>query len=163
MMEYTTPASYGSTVVNVGGLVRDGEIICAGSSNSAEHTETKADTVNDWPEPTAVKFNWSGKTKDGKEVTAELAGPLGDRLDRVDIMAEVPGFVKNIVAAAVGTKPYIYQACARQPADRELSKLIRILVLRERQIDPQDQDRRYRGARDGHYVFRGNLHLLVTG
>jgi hypothetical protein len=92
-----------------------------------------------------------------------LAGPLGDRLDRVDIMAEVPGFVKNIVAAAVGTKPYIYQACARQPADRELSKLIRILVLRERQIDPQDQDRRYRGARDGHYVFRGNLHLLVTG
>jgi len=109
MMEYTTPASYGSTVVNVGGLVRDGEIICAGSSNSAEHTETKADTVNDWPEPTAVKFNWSGKTKDGKEVTAELAGPLGDRLDRVDIMAEVPGFVKNIVAAAVGTKPYIYQ------------------------------------------------------
>jgi len=24
-------------------------------------------------------------------------------------MAEVPGFVKNIVAAAAGTKPYIYQ------------------------------------------------------
>jgi hypothetical protein len=26
-------------------------------------------------------------------------------------MAEVPGFVKTIVAAAAGTKPYIYQVC----------------------------------------------------
>lgn len=124
-MEYITPASYGSTVVNVGGIVRDDEIIFAGASNSAEHTESNADTENDWPEPKAVKYNWSGKTKDGKEVTAELAGPLGDKLDRVDVMAEVPGFVKNIVAAAVGTKPYIYQACARRSGDRELSKLIK--------------------------------------
>jgi len=111
MMEYVTPPSYGSTVVNVGGLARDGEIICAGSSNSAEHTEAKADAENDWPEPSAVKFDWSGKTKDDKEVTAELAGELGERMDRVDVMAEVPGFVKNIVAAAAGTKPYIYQVC----------------------------------------------------
>ena len=110
-MEYTTPPSYGSTVVNVGGITKDGEIICAGSSNSAMHTEVKGDPENDWPEPSAVKFNWTGKTKDGKDVTAEVSGSLGERLDRVDIMAEVPGFVKNIIAAAAGTKPYIYQVC----------------------------------------------------
>ncbi len=45
---------------------------------------------------------------DGKEFSAELAGPLGEP-DRVDVMAEVPGFVKAIVASAAGTRPYIYQ------------------------------------------------------
>ncbi|KAI9703866.1 MAG: putative cell survival pathways protein [Candelina mexicana] len=109
MMDYTTPPSYGSTVVNVGGLVRDGEIICAGSSNSATHTEVKGDPDNDWPEPASVKFQWSGTTKDGRPVSACLEGSLGQRLDRVDVMAEVPKFVKSIVGGVAGTKPYIYQ------------------------------------------------------
>jgi hypothetical protein len=109
MMEYTTPPSYGSTVVNVGGLIKDNEIITAGSSNSATHSKIKGDPENDWPEPEAVRFEWFGKTKDGKTVEAVLEGPLDTRLDRVDVMAEVPGFVKNIVAAAAGTRPYIYQ------------------------------------------------------
>lgn len=109
MMEYTTPPSYGSTVVNVGGIIKDGEIITAGSSNSATHTSVKGDPENDWPEPGAIKFVWSGKTKDGKTVEAVVEGPLDERLDRVDVMAEVPGFVKKIVAGAAGTKPYIYQ------------------------------------------------------
>ncbi|TAQ87548.1 hypothetical protein B7494_g4131 [Chlorociboria aeruginascens] len=109
MMEYSTPPSYGSTVVNVGGLIKDGEIITAGSSNSAVHSKVKGDEVNDWPEPEEVRFEWTGKTKDGKSVTAIIEGPLDERLDRVDVMAEVPGFVKVIVASAAGTKPYIYQ------------------------------------------------------
>ena len=109
MMEYTTPASYGTTVVNVGGLIRDDEIITAGASNSAAHDKVKGDPENDWPEPESVKFEWRGNTKDGKTVDAILEGPLDQRLDRVDVMAEVPGFVKKIVAGAAGTKPYIYQ------------------------------------------------------
>lgn len=111
MMEYTTPPSYGSTIVNVGGIIKDGEIVCAGSSNKAAHTIVKEDAQNEWPEPEAVKFTWAGKTKDGKEVEAVLEGSLGERLDKVDVMAEVPGFVKTIVASAAGTKPYIYQVC----------------------------------------------------
>lgn len=108
-MEYTTPPSYGSTVVNVGGIATDGKILCAGSSNSAAHSQIKGDPENDWPEPGAVNFTWSGKTADGQDVEAVLQGQLGERLDRVDVMAEVPKFVKQIVAGAAGTKPYIYQ------------------------------------------------------
>jgi hypothetical protein len=111
IMEYTTPPSYGSTVVNVG-IARDGEIICAGAANSATHTELKRDPEVDWPEPRGVRFEWTDKTKDGKEVQAEVAGPVGLRLDRVDVMAEVPKFVKSIVGGIVGTKPYIYQVRA---------------------------------------------------
>ncbi|KAI9848781.1 MAG: putative cell survival pathways protein [Thelocarpon superellum] len=109
MMEYMTPPSYGSTRVNVGGVARDGEIMAAGSANTASHTDVKGDPENDWPEPAAVKFTWTGQSKDDKPVHAVLEGSLGTRLDRVDVLAEVPGFVKTIVGGVVGTKPYIYQ------------------------------------------------------
>lgn len=112
MMEYTTPPSYGSTVVNVGGIVRHGEIVFAGASSTATHTQIDHDDENDWPQPGAVEFVWDGSAKDGGEVHATLAGALGDRLDRVDVMAEVPGFVKSIVGGVAGTRPYIYQFSA---------------------------------------------------
>lgn len=109
MMEYTTPPSYGSTDVSVGGIAVEGDLIFAGADCTATHTEKKPDTENDWPEPVAASYVWHGKTKDGKDVHADVTGSLGTRTDRVDVMAEVPGFVKAIVASAAGTKPYIYQ------------------------------------------------------
>ena len=109
LMEFTTPPSYGSTKVTVGCIVKDGEIILAGCNGSATHTTTKEDPETQWPEPTLVKFSWAGTSKDGKAVEASIDGSFGERTDRVDVMAEVPGFVKSIVAGAAGTKPYIYQ------------------------------------------------------
>lgn len=109
IMEFITPSSYGSTVVNVGGIVKDGEIIMAGCDNIVDHLTSKNDEENDWPQPVTAKFVWNGKTKDGKAVEATIEGALEERLDRIDIMAEVPGFVKNLVAMAAGTKPYVYQ------------------------------------------------------
>jgi hypothetical protein len=108
-MQFTTPPSYGSTVVTVGGIAKDNELLFAGATNTAKHTEIKGDPENDWPEPSAAAYHWEGKTKDGQEASFDLQGSLGPRLDRIDVMAEVPGFVKTIVATAVGTKPYIYQ------------------------------------------------------
>ncbi|KAG9671395.1 survival factor 1, partial [Aureobasidium melanogenum] len=115
MMEYTTPPSYGSTVVNVGGIATDGKILCAGSSNSAKHSEIKGDPENNWPEPGAVSFSWNGTDASGQPIEALVEGSLGERLDRVDVMAEVPKFVKQIVAGAAGTKPYIYQYGPKLP------------------------------------------------
>lgn len=112
MMEYTTPPSYGSTTVNVGGIVKDGEIIYAGINNSATHTESSQDAESDWPEPKSIKWVWDGKSKEGQEVHAELDGALGNRLDRIDVMAEVPGFIKTIAGSVAGTRPYIFQVCA---------------------------------------------------
>lgn len=97
--------------MNVGGIVKDNEIIFAGAEGAVTHVAIKGDTENDWPAPSAVKYEWKGTTKDGKKADAVLEGELEDNLDRIDVMAEVPGFVKQIVAGAVGTKPYIYQVC----------------------------------------------------
>ena len=69
----------------------------------------KKDTEVDWDEPTTLKYVWRGKDAEGKEVTAMLEAPSGPRLDRVDVLKEVPAFVKKIVSGAAGTRPYIYQ------------------------------------------------------
>ena len=110
-MEFTTPPSYGETVVTVGVVVKGDELLFTGATpgTKTEHTEVKGDPENDWPEPSSVKFTWQGKTSDGKDAKAVLAGGIGQRTDRVDVMGEVPKFVKQIVAGAAGTKPYIYQ------------------------------------------------------
>ena len=109
MMEYTTPPSYGRTCVNVGGIAKDGAIVCGGASSNIQHLAASQDSENDWPEPKAVLCEWTGKMSDGTEVTAEMMGELGEKRDRVDVLAHIPGFVKTIVGGVVGTKPYIYQ------------------------------------------------------
>lgn len=111
IMEFTTPASYGTTSVAVGGITTADKIVYAGTGCTATHIEIKGDSEVNWPEPSAASYSWKGKAKDGTEVEANLIGPLGVRRDRIDIMAEVPKFVKTIVASAAGTRPYIYQVC----------------------------------------------------
>lgn len=111
LMQFTTPPSYGSTVVTVGGIAKDGEIVIAGTDLSVTHITTKQDSDNGWPEPEKVRFTWSGTCKHGKDVTASIEGQLGERMDRIDVMAEVPQFVKTIVGGVAKTKPYIYQVC----------------------------------------------------
>jgi hypothetical protein len=111
MMEFTTPPSYATTTVNVGAITSTDEILFAGADNVAEHTETQQDDEVDWPEPTAVRYHWRGTAAEGKAAEAELAGPIGAKLARVDIMGELPVFVKQLASAAAGTRPYIYQVC----------------------------------------------------
>ncbi|PQE31355.1 survival factor 1 protein [Rutstroemia sp. NJR-2017a WRK4] len=107
MMEFTTPVSYGSTVVNVGGIVKDGEVVFAGANNTVKHHEVKEDPDTQWPEPIKAEFTWNGKSKDG-DFSAVLSGPL-ERTDRVDILAHIPGIIKSLVGGVVGTRPYCYQ------------------------------------------------------
>lgn len=114
MMEFTTPPSYGSSKANVSGIVTDGELIGASARGTVEHLKTRIDEEAGWPEPTEAKFVWKSN-KDGKDMEATIEGPLGDRIDRVDVMAEVPAFIKKIASSAAGTKPYIYQVSLHPP------------------------------------------------
>lgn len=107
MMEFTTPPSYGKTVVNVGCIAKDGELLYAGCTNTVTHLAATVDPISEWPEPKALLANWVGK--DGKQVEAEMMGDLGERTDRVDVLAHVPGIIKNLIGGVVGTKPIIFQ------------------------------------------------------
>lgn len=138
MMEYTTPPSYGSTVVNVGGIEVDGKTIYAGISNAVSHTSSKEDDEVRWPEPTSVVYQWEGKTPSGEDLTCNLSTDLQKRTDRIDVMAEVPAFVKQIVAGAAGTRPYIYQVRNRSSTRSKVSKSLTRGVVRLESV-AQDQ------------------------
>lgn len=107
LMEYTTPPAYGQTVVGVGGIATDKEIICGGVC-TVKHNTSNQESELDWPEPRNVSFSWTGE-KDGKAITAELVGDLPPRSDRVDVLAHLPGFVKSFISGATGLKPHIFQ------------------------------------------------------
>lgn len=108
LMEFTTPPSYGRTVVSLGGIAKDGELIYAGPT-SAKHTKSDLDKQHHWPEPRAIELHWQGTGASGQPVDASLVGDLPQRTDCVDVLSHVPGIVKSIVGGVAGTRPYIYQ------------------------------------------------------
>lgn len=107
-MEFTTPRSYDTTKVNVAILTSADKIIATSVNNLVEHLNAEVDEVG-WPVPRAITFNFTSGTDD--EAVAKVQGDLVQLVERVDVMAEIPQFVKNIVSGVAGAKPYIYQFC----------------------------------------------------
>lgn len=118
-MEFTTPNSYAKTKVNVGILVKDDKILAATVDNNAVHKDTEKDKDVGWPVPKEIDFDFNGYTaestdeeiqnKTAKVVKANLKGKLETLVLRIDVMGEIPGFVKSLAGVVAGTKPYIYQ------------------------------------------------------
>ena len=114
LMEFTTPPSYGRTTVSVGGIAKDGALLYAGPTK-ATHTSSSQDADIDWPEPKAILMQWEGKDTDGKECVIKLQDDLPPRIDRVDVLEHIPGFIKTIMGSVSGARPHIYQVCICLP------------------------------------------------
>lgn len=122
IMEFITPKSYGNTKVSVGIVTSKDEILSVTIDNDYQHLDAEVDEVG-WDVPKNVKIVFNGVStkltdeqitdkdalKEADKVTAVLEGPLTNLVERIDVMGEVPGFVKNIVSGVAGTKPFIYQ------------------------------------------------------
>jgi hypothetical protein len=130
LMEYTTPPSYGNTTVGVGFIVKDGELVCAGEG-VAQHVKAEAESAHDWPEPKSISWRWNG-TVDGRPASAEVAGDLPKRSDRIEVLAHLPGFVKTFIGAATGLKPHIFQVRKNHPP----SKCLMLTLLAVHLIKP---------------------------
>lgn len=104
MMEFTTPYSYGSTRVNVGGVSEGDNLVIASLNNTATHTDHEQDEEAGWPMPRRVLYNWD----DGKAI---LDAPMSTVIEKINVMAEVPGVVRSLATSLSGAKPYIYQFC----------------------------------------------------
>lgn len=120
MMEFTTPQSYGDTVVNVGGIADAStkSILAATAENQATHVGSKVDPDTAWPEPTQISFTWNGAAAadTARKVKATLSTGQdlpSRRLERVDVLAEIPPWLKKIAHGVSGTKPFIYQYLER--------------------------------------------------
>lgn len=108
-MEFTTPVSYATTKVNIAMLAKDDKIVLTSIDNEVTHEDAEVDSVG-WKVPKAITFNFS-KEGAGLETVAVVKGKMTKLVERVDVMAEIPQFVKNIVSGVSGAKPYIYQFC----------------------------------------------------
>lgn len=107
-MEFTTPKSYATTKVNVAILTSDKDIIATSIDNDVVHENAEVDEVG-WNVPKSITFNFTEGTSSAP--VAKVSGAMNQLVERVDVMAEIPQFVKNIVSGVAGAKPYIYQFC----------------------------------------------------
>jgi hypothetical protein len=141
-MEFTTTDAYGKkgdgsgrVVANVGGLVVGGKLVSVtaetrwpGESasetvvSSAEHIRPQLDPETSYNQPTELLFKWKAPSVlpgVKGDITAELSVDVGNPaapkglIEKVDVLAEIPAFVKTVVSYVAGTKPYIYQVCRK--------------------------------------------------
>lgn len=111
-MEWTTPLAYATTKVNVGILATNDKILNCSLDNEIIHLDPKNDDEVDWPVPQSIEFKFNGSKASNSEYnTVEVKGDLKTLIERVDVMAEIPQFIKNIATGVSGAKPYIYQFC----------------------------------------------------
>lgn len=122
LMEFITPKSYGNTKISIGIITDKDSILSVTIDNDYQHLNPEVDEVG-WDVPNDIKVVFNGfsskltdeqiKNEDSltenDKVTAVFEGPLNNLVERVDVMGELPGFVKKIVSGVAGTKPFIYQ------------------------------------------------------
>jgi hypothetical protein len=142
-MEFTTTDAYGKTgagsgyvMSNVGSLVVgqklvavSGETTWPGDSADEGAVVSRVrqllpehDPDTGYAQPTELQYKWRapivlpGVSGDAQAtLSVDLGSPAAPKglIEKVDVMAEIPGFVKAVVSYVAGTKPYIYQASAR--------------------------------------------------
>lgn len=84
----------------------------------ALHLKSAHDPDTGYAQPTELVFRWAGPSlllDAPGSVDATLAVNVGNPtspkglIEKVDVLAEIPGVVKAVVSYVAGTKPYIYQ------------------------------------------------------
>jgi hypothetical protein len=134
MMEFTTTPAYGSQTINVGSVVVGDKLVAitvggngVEGGSTAEHVDTVIDVETDYPAPGKVNYAWDGTTlsptgtvvegapRTSAALSVDLLTSSGDEayatrglVEKVDVLAQVPYFVRKFVNYAAGTKPYIY-------------------------------------------------------
>ena len=121
VMEYITPKSYANTKVSVGIVTSKDDVMMLSLNNNYEHLNSEIDEVG-WPVPHDIRVEFQGVNKEVTDeqianeqvtekdkCTAVIEAPMKNLVQKVDVMGEIPGFVKNIVSGIAGIKPFIYQ------------------------------------------------------
>lgn len=112
VMEFTTPVSYGSQTVSIGAATHLNKLLFTSVDVKSTHIDASEDEVG-WPAPKKIEFDLQGPAPEAEDpkptVAAHLHADLSHLVERVDVMAEIPNFVKKVVAGVSGAKPYIYQ------------------------------------------------------
>ncbi|ODO09873.1 hypothetical protein I350_02095 [Cryptococcus amylolentus CBS 6273] len=85
--------------------------------STASHLNAVVDGETGYSAPGGLEFNWAGDSRDGTgrasaRAVIEKAGKVvgeGGLIEKVDVLHEIPYVIRKGLAAATGTKPFIYQ------------------------------------------------------
>ncbi|KAI0322595.1 oxidative stress survival Svf1-like protein [Amylostereum chailletii] len=126
-------AGSGFVTANVGSLVVGGKLVSvtaetkwpdATQEDNAEvvsratHLKSLLDPETGYHQPTELLFKWRGPSilaEAPGTIEGTLSVDVGDPekpkglIEKVDVLAEIPGVVKAVVSYVAGAKPYIYQ------------------------------------------------------
>ncbi|CAG8623761.1 7556_t:CDS:2, partial [Dentiscutata heterogama] len=109
MCEFETTPHYGSIKVNQGGLILNNKLVGVSVNNEAHFMQTTLDKETGYNIPNRIRYTWEGRTLDTEEnFTARIEIKPKVLMDKIDVLNEVPYFLKKIVQAFVA-KPYVYQ------------------------------------------------------
>lgn len=79
---------------------------------AAEHLNAAKDELTGYMAPHGLTFKWAGARTDGQG-SAKAAVTVDDAMsglvEKVDVLAELPVFLKKALTAMTGAKPYIFQ------------------------------------------------------
>ncbi|WFD05227.1 Putative cell survival pathways protein [Malassezia vespertilionis] len=87
------------------------------SNTRIQHLNCARDEFTGYDAPQSIQYNWDGPSVSGDhapvqaEIKLDLGKPaaMNGLIDKVDVLAEIPYFIKKFVNYVAGTKPYIYQ------------------------------------------------------
>ncbi|OZJ05055.1 hypothetical protein BZG36_02099 [Bifiguratus adelaidae] len=110
MMNFLTTKQYGGVEVNQGALVYKNRLISVSVKNGVELADLKEDPDTGYQVPQKITYTWNGKTLDEAEdeVKVTLEVNVSNLLDKIDVLNEIPWFIKKVVNVLVA-KPFIYQ------------------------------------------------------
>lgn len=114
MMQFQTTKQYGAININQGSIVLHDKLISVCVENGVELLDLKKDEETDYDIPQRIKLTWKGKTikqegeEEAKDVSVEMIVTVKNLIDKIDVLNEIPWFLKKLVQAFV-VKPYIYQ------------------------------------------------------
>jgi len=115
----------------------------AHSATRITHQQRAYDAETGYQAPQAIHYHWDGpalsqgdkvEAAPNTRVTAEVTTQLGEPdkmtglIDKVDVLAEIPYFVRKMVNYVAGTKPYIYQT---MQSDVQMRLSLPSSILRE--------------------------------
>jgi len=106
-----TPKSFERVTYNWGYLVQNGALTCVTTKTDAKWLEEGVlDPESKYTVPSKVLFTWTGKTKDGKDFSAEIITEIKKEnlLCKFDVLGHVPAVFK-VVLEKLLARPYFYQ------------------------------------------------------
>jgi len=109
VLQFVTPAKYGSFDISYGAFAHKGQLVAVTVENVVEHVDTTPDPDTGYDVPAQKNYTWKGSTLDGEKAFEAYLTVRPEKLcDRIDVLGELPYFLRVIIQALV-TKPFLYQ------------------------------------------------------